>query len=73
MVNAVLDARQEGDYYRRVEVITGERRRRRWTGEEARALQEAARAQNVELSIYRVTRAEEILATIDRAQASGAT
>jgi transposase len=34
MVNAVLDARQEGDSYRRVEVITGERRRRRWTGEE---------------------------------------
>jgi len=34
MVNAMLDARQEGDSYRRVEVITGERRRRRWTGEE---------------------------------------
>jgi transposase len=30
----VLDARQEGDSYRRVEVITRERRRRRWTGEE---------------------------------------
>ncbi|OAF02809.1 hypothetical protein AYJ54_25750 [Bradyrhizobium centrolobii] len=30
----MLDARQEGDSYRRVEVITGERRRRRWTGEE---------------------------------------
>jgi putative ABC transport system substrate-binding protein len=39
----------------------------------ARALQEAARAQNVELSIYRITRAEEIVATIDKAQASGAT
>ena len=39
----------------------------------ARALQEAARAKNVELSIYRITRAEEIVATIDRAQASGAT
>ena len=38
-----------------------------------RALQEAARARNVELSIYRVTRAEEIAATIDKAQASGAT
>jgi putative ABC transport system substrate-binding protein len=37
------------------------------------ALQEAARARNVELSIYRVTRAEEIAATIDKAQASGAT
>ena len=34
MANAMLDARQEGDFYRRVEVITGERRRRRWTGEE---------------------------------------
>jgi len=34
MVNAMLDARQQGDSYRRVEVITGERRRRRWTGEE---------------------------------------
>ena len=30
----MLDARQEGDSYRRVEVNTGERRRRRWTGEE---------------------------------------
>src|SRR5215813_1402645 len=38
-----------------------------------RALQDAARARNVELSIYPVTRAEEILATIDKAQASGAT
>jgi len=34
MTNAMVDARQEGDCYRRVEVITGERRRRRWTGEE---------------------------------------
>ena len=34
MANAMLDARQEGDSYRRVEVITGQRRRRRWTGEE---------------------------------------
>ncbi|MET4391793.1 transposase [Bradyrhizobium sp. F1.4.3] len=34
MANAMLDARQEVDSYRRVEVITGERRRRRWTGEE---------------------------------------
>jgi putative ABC transport system substrate-binding protein len=39
----------------------------------ARALQAAARALNVELSIYRVTRGEEIVATIDKAQASGAT
>ena len=34
MVNAMLDARQEGDSYRRVEVIAGEPRRRRWKGEE---------------------------------------
>ncbi len=34
MANVMLDARQEGDSYRRVEVITGERWRRRWTGEE---------------------------------------
>ena len=37
------------------------------------ALQEAARARNVELSIHRVTRGEEIAAAIDMAQASGAT
>lgn len=34
MANAMLDARQEDDSYRRVEVITGERRRRQWTAEE---------------------------------------
>jgi hypothetical protein len=45
----------------------------RLTDANARALQEAARAHNVELSIYRITRAEEIVATIDKAQASGAT
>nr|WP_283816860.1 transposase [Bradyrhizobium liaoningense] len=38
----MLDARQEGDSYRRVEVITGERRRRRWTGaEKARIVAES--------------------------------
>jgi putative tryptophan/tyrosine transport system substrate-binding protein len=36
-------------------------------------LQAAARAHNVELSIYRVTKPEEIAAAIDNAQASGAT
>ena len=46
----------------------------RWlTEEKARALQEAARAKNVELSIYRVTKAEEIVATVDKAHASGVT
>jgi transposase len=34
MANAMLDARHEGDSYRRIEVITGERRRRPWTAEE---------------------------------------
>ena len=37
------------------------------------ALQEGAHAHNVELSIYRIARAEEIVAAIDIAQASGAT
>jgi putative tryptophan/tyrosine transport system substrate-binding protein len=36
------------------------------------ALQEAARAHNVEFSIHRVTKGEEIAAAIDSAQASGA-
>jgi transposase len=34
MADAMLDARQEGDSYRRIEVITGRSRRRRWTAEE---------------------------------------
>ena len=34
MANAMLDARHEGDSYRRIEVITGQRRRRQWTVEE---------------------------------------
>ncbi|MGZ6285758.1 MAG: IS66-like element accessory protein TnpA [Ktedonobacterales bacterium] len=34
MSNAMLDARQEGDSYRRIEVISGQRRRRRWTAHE---------------------------------------
>jgi transposase len=34
MANAMHDARQEGDSYRRIEVITGRSRRRRWTAEE---------------------------------------
>jgi putative ABC transport system substrate-binding protein len=37
------------------------------------ALQETARARNLELSIYRVAKDEEISAAIDTAQASGAT
>ena len=34
MANAMLEARHEGDSYRRIEVITGERRRRQWAAEE---------------------------------------
>jgi transposase len=34
MTDAMHDARKEADSYRRIEVITGERRRRRWTAEE---------------------------------------
>ena len=34
MVDAMHDARQEGVSYRRIELITGERRRRQWTAEE---------------------------------------
>ncbi|WP_370691902.1 IS66-like element accessory protein TnpA [Bradyrhizobium xenonodulans] len=34
MADAMLDARQEGGSYRRIELITGERRRRRRTAEE---------------------------------------
>jgi len=37
------------------------------------ALQEGARAHNVELSIYRIARGDEIAAAIDKAKASGAT
>jgi putative ABC transport system substrate-binding protein len=37
------------------------------------ALKESARAHNVELSIYRIARGEEIVAAIDSAHASGAT
>src|SRR5690242_17678689 len=43
------------------------------TEAKTRALQKATHARNVELSIYRVNRAEEIAATIDKAQASVAT
>jgi transposase len=34
MANAMLDARQEDGSYRRIEVITGRRRRRLWTAQE---------------------------------------
>jgi transposase len=52
MPNAMFDARQEGDSYRRVEVITGQPRRRRWTDEEkawivAESLEEGANISEV--------------------------
>src|SRR5580692_10412733 len=34
MHEAMLDVRQEGGSYRRIQVITGQRRRRHWTAEE---------------------------------------
>ena len=34
MANAMLDAMQQGGSYRRIEVITGQRRRRQWAAEE---------------------------------------
>lgn len=34
MADAMLDARHEGNSYRRIEVITGQRRRRQWTADE---------------------------------------
>ncbi len=43
------------------------------TAAKLEALQEAARAHNVELSIYRIARGEEIAPAIDAAHASGAT
>jgi putative tryptophan/tyrosine transport system substrate-binding protein len=43
------------------------------TAAKLEALQKAAHAHNVELSIYRIVKGEEIAAAIDSAQASGAT
>ena len=34
MADVMVDGRQEGNSYRRIEVITGQSRRRRWTSEE---------------------------------------
>ena len=52
MANAMLDARHEGDSYRRIEVITGHRRRRQWAAEEkarivAESLEEGANISEV--------------------------
>jgi putative tryptophan/tyrosine transport system substrate-binding protein len=45
----------------------------RLTEARARALQDAARARNIDLSIYRIVKESEIAAAIDMAHASGAT
>jgi len=52
MTDAMLDARHEGDLYRRIEVITGKRRRRQWTADEkarivAESLEEGANISEV--------------------------
>jgi transposase len=48
MATAMLDARQEGDSYQRIEVITGTCRRRRWTAEEkARIVAESFETTNI--------------------------
>jgi transposase len=52
MADVTLDARHEGDSYRRIEVITGQRRRRQWTAEEkagiaAESLKEGANISEV--------------------------
>jgi transposase len=52
MANAMHDTRHEGDPYRRIEVITGQRRRRQWTAEEkarivAESFQEGANISEV--------------------------
>src|ERR1700739_1301912 len=52
MHEAMLDAKHEGGSYRRIEVITGQRRRRQWTAEEkarivAESLEEGANISEV--------------------------
>ena len=54
MTNASLDNSQQGGKYRRIELITGEARRRRWTAEEkarilAESFQPGARVSDVAL------------------------
>jgi transposase len=50
MPDAMLDARQEDDSYRRLEVITGKRRRRRWTAEEKVRIVRESFAEGVNVS-----------------------
>jgi transposase len=79
MANSMLDARQEGDSYRRVEVITGERRRRRWTSEEKARIaaesfeeganiSEVARRNGVSRGLLTVWRRQVLAAVAGKAQ-----
>jgi transposase len=72
MVTSMLDARNEGGAYQRVEVITGRQRRRRWTAEEkARIVAESFEA---DANISDVARRHGLargLLTIWRRQLSG--
>jgi transposase len=73
MANAMLDARQEGDSYRRVEVITGERRRRRWTGEEKARIVAESFEEGVNISeVARRNGVSRGLLTVWRRQVAGA-
>ena len=73
MADAMLDARQEGDSYRRIEVITGQRRRRRWTAEEKARI--VAESLAVDANISEVARRHGVargLLTVWRRQFSAA-
>ena len=73
MADAMLDARQEVDSYRRIEVITGQRRRRRWTTEEKMRI--VAESLEVDANISEVARRHGVargLLTVWRRQFSAA-
>ena len=59
MANAMVEARNEGRTYRRVEVITGGRRRQNWTADEkARIITEKSRAGGKHLRSCKAQRCE---------------
>ena len=73
MANAMLDARQEADSYRRIEVITGRRRRRRWARivaesfEEGANISEVARRNGVSRGLLTVWRRQVAAAVVGKA------